>query len=120
MDEIGRAKPSSVKWIEHVYPLIDLGFRRAECLDIIADSGLPPAPKSSCWMCPYRGPKEWKALTIRDRQRALTFEREIKAKDPTLSLRRDMKSVFAGWKHTPEISPLLGEVAHCDSGYCWT
>lgn len=35
------------------YPLVDLRLSRQNCQRIIEDAGLPPAPKSSCWFCPF-------------------------------------------------------------------
>jgi len=41
------------------YPLIDMRLNRMDCRDIIAKEGLPMAPKSSCWFCPYKKKHEW-------------------------------------------------------------
>lgn len=123
LDEVGRAKPSDVAWLEHAYPLLDLNLRRKDCLRLIEEAGLPPAPKSSCWMCPYRGPKEWAALTEDDRDKALTFEADIQAKDPSVFLRRNGTSVATNWTPTaePAQNGLFGEVTGCDGGgYCWS
>lgn len=35
------------------YPLIELGFSRNDCVNIIKESGLPVPGKSSCYFCPY-------------------------------------------------------------------
>lgn len=121
VDEVGRAKPADVEWLTHEYPLLDLHIRRRECLELVRDAGLPPAPKSSCFMCPYRGDKEWSALTDGDFAKAQAFENEIRAKDPNVYLRRDLRPV-SSLLHAPPADdlPLFGEVKHCDSGFCWT
>lgn len=121
LDEAGRAKGADVGWIEHRFPLIERHLRRADCLRLVAEAGWPAAPKSSCWMCPYRGPKEWAALTSGDRERASRFDAEIRERDPKVYLRRDLRPLEAVEPAPagPDL-PLFGEVAHCDSGYCWT
>jgi hypothetical protein len=119
VDEVGRAKPSDVKWLTHEYPLIDLGIRRKDCYGIIEEAGLPPAPKSSCWMCPYRGAPEWAALTPGDLQKAKDFELDIQSRDPNVHLRRDLQPVGSVNPPPTKDLPLFGAVEHCDSGFCW-
>lgn len=61
VDEIERARTASRFPTQTLtYPLIELGIDRAECARIVADAGLPPAPKSSCWFCPYQGTEQWR------------------------------------------------------------
>ena len=63
-DEIGRASTvERVEWQRTEYPLLDLGLSKGDCQRIVAEAGLPPAPKSSCSMCPFR------SLEDRRRQR---------------------------------------------------
>lgn len=121
MNEIGRAKDSDVDWLTHAYPLLDLKIRRKDCPKIIMEAGLPwPAPRSACWMCPYRREDEWKSLTSGDKERALAFEAEIQKNDPSVFLRPNFQSVDAAWDDSHPQGELFGEVGHCDSGYCWT
>lgn len=40
------------------YPLIDLGWDRDRCKEIIASAGLPVPPKSACYFCPATKPHE--------------------------------------------------------------
>lgn len=118
LDEVGRAKPSDVGWIEHRFPLLDLRMRRGDCHRIIKEALLPEAKKSSCWMCPYRGPKEWRMLTFEDQDKARAFDAEIR-KDG-FHLRRDLKPYDASGLTEQKENDLFGEVTGCDSGYCWT
>jgi hypothetical protein len=39
-------------WWKWECPLVPLDMGREECLEIIAEAGLPQPGKSSCWMCP--------------------------------------------------------------------
>jgi hypothetical protein len=107
-DEASRMKPADVKWVNHVFPLIDLGMTRKDCVKVIEEAGWPKPAKSSCWMCPYRGAKEWAQLTTGDVEKAEEFEREIQANDVRLSI------------HKPEKPRDEGLFVGCDSGYCWT
>jgi len=53
VDEIQRARDSRVPFKVLEYPLLDLMLRRRDCRDIVNDAGLPPAPRSACYYCPY-------------------------------------------------------------------
>jgi hypothetical protein len=51
--------PEREPYIIKEYPLIDLMMTRHMCQDVITKAGLPLAPKSACWFCPYRPKSEW-------------------------------------------------------------
>jgi hypothetical protein len=68
MDEIHRMKAADVRWVEHVWPLIDQGMTRADCVQWLTDHGLGIPPKSSCIGCPFHGDDYWRDL--RDRRPA--------------------------------------------------
>lgn len=57
-DESIRVKTSPVKWIQNVYPLIDLGWSRDDCVAYLESLGLA-AVKSACVFCPYRNEHGW-------------------------------------------------------------
>jgi hypothetical protein len=105
-DEASRMKDSGLDWLVHRYPLIDLFLKRADCLDIIRKAGLPEPAKSSCWMCPHRGKKEWAQLTESDMQKAREFDALIREFDKDVS-------VFS-----PRVES--AEEGECDAGFCWT
>ena len=67
-DEIHRMRTSSIKFLVHHYPLIDLRISRSECEEIILGAGLPLPGKSSCWFCPFKKKSEW--AEMRERERA--------------------------------------------------
>ena len=62
LDEAHRMKPSLHKWIDNTYPLVDARLRRADCLKIVADAGLPKPERSACYFCPFHSTAEWKFL----------------------------------------------------------
>jgi len=58
LDEAKRVKTHEGKR----YPLLELCLTREDCLHIIADAGLPPPPKSRCYMCPHQHNAEWREV----------------------------------------------------------
>lgn len=56
------------------YPLLDLGLSRDDCVKIIVDAGLPLAPKSSCWFCPFKTMDRWQEMR---RLEPETFQRSV-------------------------------------------
>jgi hypothetical protein len=60
-------KPSRTSWVENVYPLVDAGLRRSDCLRIIREHGLPEPKKSSCVFCPYHSDEFWRNLKAHHR-----------------------------------------------------
>lgn len=120
-----RAQP----WEIPTYPLIELGLSRQDCANIITEAGLPVPGKSSCWFCPFRGPRRW-AEDRRDRPEqfaaGVALEERLNEKRATLS----KDPVFL----TPTLRPLADLVeaqpelfptgtfndGECDEGYCWT
>jgi len=91
-DEPHRATPSrEADGYTSAYPLIELGLSRQDCLQLVAEAGLPQPPKSSCWFCPYKTTDQWTTMR-RERpelfdksvalERHLNAKREAIGKDP--------------------------------------
>ena len=60
VDEVQRAKPSRVDWIETRWPLLyDRPMRRVEIKAWLEANGFPIPGKSACVFCPYRKPIEY-------------------------------------------------------------
>ena len=51
-DEAHRMKPSRSQWVTNRYPLVDAGLRRADCLRVLTDAGLPQPEKSRLRLLP--------------------------------------------------------------------
>jgi len=50
--------PNSVKWVDHEYPLISLGYTRKMCQDyLLSKFGFIP-PRSGCTICKYFDEKQ--------------------------------------------------------------
>lgn len=64
VDEIGRVRDSDVQYMRHVFPLLDLGWSRKDCLRYLTATGWDDVPKSACIGCPFHGNRQWR--TMRD------------------------------------------------------
>jgi hypothetical protein len=90
-DEAERMKPSTEGWITHAYPLIEGRLSRDDCYSLVRRMGWPEPPKSSCFMCPHQGDKQWADLKVNhplDFAAAAALERDIQARDPHVWLHR--------------------------------
>ena len=86
IDEAQRMRDSRTKWITNKYPLIDeLGWDRGDCKTYVRQQSLGDAPKSACYICPYRSNESWKHLKKKDPEsfaKAVAYEKYIqKTKD---------------------------------------
>ena len=64
IDEAHRMKPSRERWIQNIYPLLDLRMSRNDCLSWMEHRGFPLPPKSSCIGCPFHSDSYWSYLKI--------------------------------------------------------
>lgn len=59
-DEIIRMKPSRQPWMEHRWPLVDMGFTRDDCKAWFGERyPSRTLPRSACIGCPYHTDAEW-------------------------------------------------------------
>lgn len=65
-DEASRMKPSRRPAITTVWPLIDKGMSRRDCLAWLTKHGFPQPPKSACIFCPFHSDKEWRRIKDTD------------------------------------------------------
>lgn len=65
-DEFARAKDSDVRYLRNVFPLIDLGWDRARCVEFLAERGFGNTVKSSCLGCPFHGNAGWRWIRDND------------------------------------------------------
>lgn len=61
-DEASRAKDSRERWNRNVFPLLDHGMNRQDCLAWMQRHGYPQPPKSSCIGCPFHSDAEWRRI----------------------------------------------------------
>lgn len=82
MDEVIRMKPSRDGWCKNVWPLIDQGMTRRDCLAWMDARGYPKPPRSACVYCPYHNNAEWRRLRDdepEEFERAVKFEQRLQA-----------------------------------------
>ena len=129
VDEIERAgRGKNEPWENRCYPLLDLGLRRSDCVNVIQDAGLPVPPKSSCFFCPFHSIQVWSEMR---RDEPELFDKCVQL-ETTLNARRDargMQRVYLTRKGKPiqeaiaEAGPTLFDGVFneggCDEGYCW-
>ena len=127
LDEPERLRQSDTKWQRLHWPLcFDVPMTRAECRALVVAAGLPEPPKSSCWMCPYRGNAQWRRLKERypeDWARAVALDEEVREGDPQKALylhqsRVPLRDADLGEDEAVADLPLFG--AGCSTGHCWT
>jgi rhodanese-related sulfurtransferase len=90
-DELHRMRDSDDTWVTHRYPLIDRALSRDDCYRLVRAMGWPEPPKSSCWMCPHQGDRQWADLKVNHRadfDAAVALEREVQERDPHVWLHR--------------------------------
>jgi hypothetical protein len=61
-DEALRMKPSTDRWNTNIFPLIDVGMSRSDCLAWMKGYGYPEPVKSSCLGCPYHSNTQWREI----------------------------------------------------------
>ena len=62
LDEIYRVKPSNYHYIQHKYPLIDLKYRRSDCIDWLLKNKFELPTRSACTFCPFHSDHEWREV----------------------------------------------------------
>ncbi len=80
-DEIMRAKHSRLKWIENIFPLIDLRMTRSDCIVWMKRHNFPIPPKSACLFCPFHDDEFWhdlKANSPQEWDEAVCFDEAIR------------------------------------------
>lgn len=78
VDEVWRAKPSRRSTVTHRWPLLmELQFKRIDCLNWMEKHGFPKPPRSACTFCPYRSNEEWRSLTPSEFKSAVRFEKQL-------------------------------------------
>lgn len=97
-DEAHRAKPSQVKYIKNIFPLIDLGWSRFHCLEFLRDNGYRLPPKSACWFCPYMDNKRLRSMRDgmpNEWQKLVAFDHKIRElQKKTLNAARITGEIF--------------------------
>ncbi|MDX3663657.1 hypothetical protein PV646_40785 [Streptomyces sp. ID05-26A] len=84
-DEFTRAKDSGLRFLRNVFPLIDLDFDRARCMEFLSERGFGETVKSACVGCPFHGNAGWRWVRDHDPDgwaEAIEFDRAIRNGNP--------------------------------------
>lgn len=76
-DEIQRMKQAHVKYIENIFPLIELGWSRDDCKQYLESLGWNNVPKSACYICPYNNWKKTQKESPEEFKKACDFENNL-------------------------------------------
>lgn len=96
-DEIGRARDSGVRFLHNVFPLLDLGFDRARCVEYLQERGFAEAVKSACIGCPFHGNGGWRWIRDHDPDgwaEAVAFDHAIRHGHPLASSQDPRRRYF--------------------------
>lgn len=91
VDEIHRARDADVAYLHNVFPLLDLGWTRADCQSYLAERGWTGIVKSACLGCPFHSNAGWKWVRDNDPDGwadAVAFDRAIRHGHPSAIDRR--------------------------------
>lgn len=129
-DEIQRVNPNRAEAYERlVYPLIELGYSRRDCVAIIENAGLPNPGKSSCFFCPFHRPQMWSEMRRDEPElffsaadlEATLNARRVKTGKEVRYLTRFGKPLAEAIGEAQDMLPGFGpDIDGCDSGACWT
>jgi hypothetical protein len=113
-------RPSREAWLDrhyfvYWYPLLEWGYDRERCKQVIVDAGLPVPMKSACWFCPAS--KKHEIIWLQKHhpellERALEIERNARAK---LTLVKGLGRSFSweAYLRQRDDLPLFGECPEC-------
>jgi hypothetical protein len=128
-DEFQRANNKKAPQYQNtVYPLLEMGWDRSRCQQLIVDTFGQSAPQSSCFFCPYHKRSTWAEMR---RDRPELFAKSVEL-ETTINQRRAENGMDQVWL-TDRLRPLdeaIGEAQTplftddgpegCDDGNCWT
>ena len=83
LDEAQRMKDSHLKWIQNVYPLVDMRMDRHNCQQWLTRNGWGETPKSACIGCPYHRNAMWRDMKINHPDEfadAVAFDHYVRSK----------------------------------------
>jgi hypothetical protein len=129
-DEIQRVNRKKAQPYEKaVYPLIELGLDRSECVQIIEKAGWPNPGKSACYYCPFHRPQHWAEMrrdepelfaSVVELERTIGETRQRIAGERDAYLTRFGMPIDEAIGEAQDELPLWdGEWPECDEGACW-
>jgi hypothetical protein len=110
-DEAIRMKPSRVRWIRNVYPLIDKDMSRQGCKIYLKKHKIPEPPKSACIGCPFHDDGFWRDM---QKDSPVEFEDACKFDD---QIRLNSKKGIDGKIYLHRSAKPLREIKFDDGNY---
>lgn len=106
-DEATRMKPSRIKYIENIWPLIDLSMSRFDCQDWFHEYQPNRAlVKSACIGCPYTDDLRWRDMKANDATSwddAVEFDKAIRHQGSKLKGMREQQFLHRSLKPLDEV-----------------
>lgn len=117
LDEQSRRRGPRRKWIQPVYPLLDiLPTRVADCLAAVEAMGWPPPPRSRCEHCPNQADAEWAELSPEAFERVAAREDAIRKIDPHAYFHKSLVPLRVAVLNPKTDEP--GLFGGCTAGMC--
>ena len=124
IDEYKRMKPSDVKWITNLYPLIDRKITRSDLIKYWNKKYNIVVPKSGCWYCPYLKPSRFMDYIRNkplEREKIIKLENNAMKLNPKLILFvRPIEVMVQDERLQTGLDQFDWEDEFCDSGVCFT
>jgi len=123
LDESQRARPNRKPWLRNIFPLIDAGLTRRDCIQALIALGLPFPKKSACVFCPYHSDRFWRDLKVnypQEWKRVVEADQLVRnmtkaGVERPAFLHRSLKPINEiDFEAQQELFPILD----CDEGYC--
>lgn len=120
--ESRRVRPSGDPKYSNVFPLVEWGWDREKCVEVITSAGLPLPGKSSCFFCPNASKDEYSWLYENEPelyQRALKMEREawqVNSETIGLGPRRTKLAMFVPAGSYDVEEPNVEQACECFDG----
>lgn len=92
------------------YPLMDWGWGRDECVQVIQQEGLPLPGKSSCFLCPAMKKREIRTLYHQHRE---LFDRAVAVEDNAAPNLISVKGLGRSWSWREFVEADKNQVAMC-------
>lgn len=130
-DEAKRVpKKQRLQWLTVEAPLVTLGITVAMCEQLVAKAGLPPAPKSTCYICPQQRDDQWAQMQDEDPEdfaKACEVDELIRLNDERDGLflhfrRKPLPMAVAEYRAEVAADDLVLHAPHrdCQESGCWT
>jgi hypothetical protein len=119
-EERHRRRGPKRKWIQPVYPLLDVcPSHVSRVYEFCERFGWPGPVRSCCWMCPNMGNEEWRTLRDDDPDdfaKACELDDSIRERDPALFVHKSRVPLRLADLGQPDAPGLFGG---CSSGMCY-